>query len=138
MASEYNNPSFQEPSCCRRPGCTAQRDPDTMDTFVDSSWYYLRYTDPHNQTKPFEPNVADQWMPVDIYVGGSEHGKQVLPAAVSIMIGSFTAHTHLLYARFISHFLADIGHVKHREPFKCLVNQVYIMMLSESGIHYDA
>ena len=87
MASEYHNPSFQEPSCCCRPGCTAQRDPDTMDTFVDSSWYYLRYTDPHNQTKPFEPNVADQWMPVDIYVGGIEHGKHVLPAAVSIMIG---------------------------------------------------
>ena len=57
-----------------RPGCTAKRDPDTMDTFMDSSWYFLRYIDPHNDTKAFDTHLVNQWMPVDIYVGGEEHG----------------------------------------------------------------
>ena len=57
-----------------RPDCTAQREPDTMDTFIDSSWYFLRFIDPNNTKSMVSPLLAQQWMPVDIYVGGVEHG----------------------------------------------------------------
>ena len=66
--------AFRFTFSCVRLGCPAQRDADTMDTFVDSSWYFLRYTDPDNAQQPFAPELVSQWMPVDVYVGGKEHG----------------------------------------------------------------
>ncbi|XP_067910460.1 probable leucine--tRNA ligase, mitochondrial [Heterodontus francisci] len=91
---------------CTCPKCKgpAQRETDTMDTFVDSAWYYYRYTDPHNSKKPFDKAPADFWMPVDLYIGGKEH-----------------AVMHLYYARFISHFCKDQNMVRYREPFRKLL-----------------
>ncbi|XP_078275985.1 leucine--tRNA ligase, mitochondrial [Rhinoraja longicauda] len=91
---------------CTCPKCQgpALRETDTMDTFVDSAWYYYRYTDPHNSKKPFDSLLADFWMPVDLYIGGKEH-----------------AVMHLYYARFISHFCNDQNMVKYREPFHKLL-----------------
>ncbi|MEO8230915.1 MAG: leucine--tRNA ligase [Ignavibacteriota bacterium] len=91
---------------CPKCGTDAKRDPDTMDTFVDSSWYYLRYLDPKISTSAFNQELADKWVPVDMYVGGKEH---------SVM--------HLLYARFFHKFLRDIGLVNSDEPFAKLVHQ---------------
>ncbi|XP_045153632.1 probable leucine--tRNA ligase, mitochondrial [Echinops telfairi] len=93
---------------CTCPRCkgAAQRETDTMDTFVDSAWYYFRYTDPRNTQSPFSAALADFWMPVDLYVGGKEH-----------------AVMHLFYARFLSHFCHDQKMVKHREPFRQLLAQ---------------
>ncbi|CAI8015552.1 Leucine--tRNA ligase [Geodia barretti] len=90
---------------CGKPGCCARRETDTMDTFVDSSWYFLRFIDPHLNDKPFSEAVR-RWMPVDLYVGGVEH-----------------AILHLLYARFITHFLHDQGFLSHKEPFQKLLAQ---------------
>src|SRR3989344_329362 len=96
--------SFTKTTC---PNCngTARRETDTMDTFVDSSWYFLRYTDPHNDKKPFGTAV-NHWMPVDQYIGGIEH-----------------AILHLLYARFWTMAMRDIGLTKLGEPFKALLCQ---------------
>ena len=91
---------------CPNCGNDAKRDPDTMDTFVDSSWYYLRYLDPKISTSAFNKELANNWVPVDMYVGGKEH---------SVM--------HLLYARFFHKFLRDIGLVNSDEPFAKLVHQ---------------
>ncbi|XP_015447229.1 probable leucine--tRNA ligase, mitochondrial isoform X3 [Pteropus alecto] len=93
---------------CSCPRCkgAARRETDTMDTFVDSAWYYFRYTDPQNTHSPFHPALADYWMPVDLYVGGKEH-----------------AVMHLFYARFLSHFCHEQKMVKHREPFHKLLAQ---------------
>uniref|UniRef100_A0A673MJ60 leucine--tRNA ligase n=1 Tax=Sinocyclocheilus rhinocerous TaxID=307959 RepID=A0A673MJ60_9TELE len=93
---------------CQCPRCKepAERETDTMDTFVDSSWYYFRYTDPQNPLRPFERSRADHWMPVDVYIGGKEH-----------------AVMHLYYSRFLSHFCRDQGMVSHREPFRKLLVQ---------------
>ncbi|NWR55142.1 SYLM protein, partial [Bucorvus abyssinicus] len=93
---------------CRCPRCkaAARREVDTMDTFVDSAWYYLRYTDPRNGDSPFRRDLADYWMPVDLYVGGKEH-----------------AVMHLFYARFFSHFCHDLKMTKHKEPFHKLLVQ---------------
>nr|XP_028607458.1 probable leucine--tRNA ligase, mitochondrial isoform X1 [Podarcis muralis]XP_028607459.1 probable leucine--tRNA ligase, mitochondrial isoform X1 [Podarcis muralis] len=88
---------------CKQP---AKRETDTMDTFVDSAWYYLRYTDPHNFERPFHKDLADHWMPVDLYIGGKEH-----------------AVMHLYYARFFSHFCHNQKMTKHREPFHKLLVQ---------------
>jgi leucyl-tRNA synthetase len=87
-------------------GTPALRDPDTMDTFVDSSWYFLRFLDPTDDTKAFDPKDADKWAPVDQYVGGVEH-----------------AILHLLYARFITKVLFDMGYINFTEPFSALLNQ---------------
>jgi leucyl-tRNA synthetase len=91
---------------CPKCGADAKRDPDTMDTFVDSSWYYLRYLDPKISISAFNKELANKWTPVDMYVGGKEH---------SVM--------HLLYARFFHKFLRDIGLVNSDEPFAKLVHQ---------------
>ncbi|KAM5313667.1 leucine--tRNA ligase, mitochondrial isoform 2-T3 [Glossophaga mutica] len=93
---------------CPCPRCkgAAKRETDTMDTFVDSAWYYFRYTDPHNPHRPFGAAPANYWMPVDLYIGGKEH-----------------AVMHLFYARFFSHFCHDQKMVTHREPFHKLLAQ---------------
>jgi leucyl-tRNA synthetase len=91
---------------CPRCGGPAQRDPDTMDTFVDSSWYHLRYTDPHNDRLPFSREKADRWLPIDEYIGGIEH-----------------ACGHLIFFRFFTRVLADLGMVSVREPCKILRTQ---------------
>ncbi|XP_036287950.1 probable leucine--tRNA ligase, mitochondrial [Pipistrellus kuhlii] len=100
--------SVSEWANCPCPRCkgAAKRETDTMDTFVDSAWYYFRYTDPRNAHSPFSPALADYWMPVDLYIGGKEH-----------------AVMHLFYARFFSHFCHDQKMVKHREPFHKLLAQ---------------
>jgi leucyl-tRNA synthetase len=90
---------------CPRCGGEAQRDPDTMDTFVCSSWYYLRYLDPFNQTEPVGREKAARWMPIDLYIGGITH-----------------ATGHLIYFRFFQKFLYDIGLVKDVEPATRLFN----------------
>src|SRR6202011_89255 len=102
---------------CRSPRCggPATRDPDTMDTFVDSSWYFVRYLDPHNDRKPFEQEIASRWMPVDQYIGGSEH-----------------AVLHLLYASFFYMFLIDQGYGSgDDEPFTRLFNQGMLLYRGE-------
>ncbi len=91
---------------CPQCGGNAERDVDTMDTFVDSSWYYLRYLNPKFEQGMFDMKLANVWTPVDTYVGGSEH-----------------AVMHLLYARFIHKFLRDIGMVNSDEPFNKLIHQ---------------
>lgn len=91
-------------------GKKGRRETDTMDTFVDSSWYYLRYLDSHNEDKPFEKADADAWTPVNQYIGGIEH-----------------AVMHLLYARFFHKSLRDLGYVDTNEPFKKLLTQGMVL-----------
>jgi leucyl-tRNA synthetase len=101
--------SFVNVACpkCGRP---AQRETDTMDTFVDSSWYFLRYLDPRDAERPFRKELADRWCPVDQYMGGVEH-----------------AVMHLLYSRFFTKVLRDLGLLEFGEPFKRLYNQGIIL-----------
>ncbi|OIO37722.1 MAG: leucine--tRNA ligase [Candidatus Omnitrophica bacterium CG1_02_49_10] len=96
----------------RCPKCNgrAKREADTMDTFVDSSWYYLRYLSPKDKTRPFDKELVDKWLPVDQYIGGVEH-----------------AILHLLYSRFITKVLHDMGAIGFTEPFKRLFTQGMIV-----------
>lgn len=99
---------------CPKCGAQARRESDTMDTFVDSSWYFLRYCDPQNKKVAFDPKKVAEWCPVNLYVGGAEH-----------------AVLHLMYARFITKVLQDMGYISFSEPFLKLRNQG--LVLGEDG-----
>ncbi|HKR15002.1 MAG TPA: leucine--tRNA ligase [Pyrinomonadaceae bacterium] len=98
-------PEFVNTTC---PNCDgpARRETDTMDTFVDSSWYFFRYLDPRNENAPFDPEIAKRWTPVDQYIGGDSH-----------------AVMHLIYTRFWNKFMRDIGMIEADEPVKRLLTQ---------------
>jgi leucyl-tRNA synthetase len=98
-------PEFVNTTCpqCQGP---ARRETDTMDTFVDSSWYFFRYLDPRNESEAFDPSIAKHWTPVDQYIGGDSH-----------------AVMHLIYTRFWTKFMRDIGMVNFDEPVKRLLTQ---------------
>lgn len=101
--------SFVQTTC---PQCSgkARRETDTMDTFIDSSWYFFRFTDAHNSERPFDPDKVNQWLPVDEYIGGVEH-----------------AVLHLLYSRFFTKVLYDEGMVAVDEPFTSLLTQGMVL-----------
>jgi leucyl-tRNA synthetase len=96
---------------CPQCGGPAQRDPDTMDTFVDSSWYFLRYIDSHNDEAPFDRFVVDYWLPVSQYIGGIDHSTG-----------------HLLYSRFFVKAMNDWGMLSFREPFARLFHQGWVTL----------
>ncbi len=104
-----NVPEFVN-TTCPKCGGKAQRETDTMDGFACSSWYFLRFADPHNSQKPFDRELAERWLPVDDYIGGAEH-----------------AVMHLLYARFWTKVMYDEGMITFQEPFKTLRNQGMIL-----------
>jgi leucyl-tRNA synthetase len=96
---------------CPRCGKPARREADTMDTFVDSAWYFLRYVDPHNDHAPFDRALVDYWLPVDLYIGGIDH-----------------TTGHLLYSRFFVKALNDMGMLGFREPFARVFHQGWVTL----------
>jgi leucyl-tRNA synthetase len=113
-------PEFVNVDCpkCAKP---AQRETDTMDTFVDSSWYFFRYTDPRNESMPFDPAIAAKWTPVDQYIGGDSH-----------------AVMHLIYTRFWNKVMRDMGLVSFNEPVKRLLTQGMVTNRVEGTDEYKA
>jgi leucyl-tRNA synthetase len=106
------HPTFSSDVVCPQCGSEdATRDTDTMDTFVDSSWYFLRYLSPTDDTRAWPTDAATRWLPVDQYTGGVEH-----------------AVLHLLYARFVVKAMRDRGHLGADEPFQALLNQGQVIM----------
>jgi leucyl-tRNA synthetase len=95
---------------CPKCGGAARRETDTMDTFVDSSWYFYRFADPRNQSQAFDPAAVKYWLPVDFYSGGVEH-----------------AILHLIYSRFFARVFRDVGMVSHDEPFTQLLTQGMVL-----------
>jgi leucyl-tRNA synthetase len=108
-----NVPEFVNADCPRCGG-KAERETDTMDTFVDSAWYFFRFCSPREEGRIFDPAAVEAWMPVDQYIGGAEH-----------------ATKHLIYARFLTKVLKDLGHVSFDEPFTNLFSQGLICRWSE-------
>ncbi|HEX3084766.1 MAG TPA: leucine--tRNA ligase, partial [Pyrinomonadaceae bacterium] len=106
---------------CPKCGKPAQRETDTMDTFVDSSWYFFRYTDPQNESMPFDASVAAKWTPVDQYIGGDSH-----------------AVMHLIYTRFWTKVMRDMGLVNFNEPVKRLLTQGMVTNRVEGTDEYKA
>ncbi|HYW74021.1 MAG TPA: leucine--tRNA ligase [Pyrinomonadaceae bacterium] len=106
---------------CPKCGHAAQRETDTMDTFVDSSWYFFRYTDPRNAAQPFDPQIAAKWAPVDQYIGGDSH-----------------AVMHLIYTRFWNKVMRDMGLVNFNEPVQRLLTQGMVTNRVEGTDEYKA
>jgi len=106
---------------CPKCGKPAQRETDTMDTFVDSSWYFFRYTDPRNESMPFDSSIAAKWTPVDQYIGGDSH-----------------AVMHLIYTRFWTKVMRDMGLVNFNEPVKRLLTQGMVTNRVEGTDEYKA
>jgi leucyl-tRNA synthetase len=104
-----NVPAFVNVKCPKCGGA-GRRETDTMDTFIDSSWYFFRYTDPHNSAAPFDPALARYWFPIDQYIGGIEH-----------------AILHLIYSRFFCKVMRDLGLVEIREPVRRLFSQGMVL-----------
>jgi len=113
-------PEFVNTTCPKCDG-PARRDTDTMDTFVDSSWYFFRYCDPRNESMPFDSSIAQQWTPVDQYIGGDSH-----------------AVMHLIYTRFWTKFMRDIGLVNFDEPVKSLMTQGMVTNRVQGGDEWKA
>ena len=115
-----NVPEFVNAACpkCGKP---AKRETDTMDTFVDSSWYFFRYTDPRNDAMPFDPTIAAKWTPVNQYIGGDSH-----------------AVMHLIYTRFWNKVMRDLGLVKFNEPVKRLLTQGMVTNVVEGTNEWKA
>jgi leucyl-tRNA synthetase len=107
LASNEEWMSVACPAC----GGPAQREPDTMDTFVDSSWYFLRYVDPRNDRAPFDRRIVDYWLPINLYIGGIDH-----------------LNGHLLYSRFFVKAMNDFGMLGFREPFGRLFHQGWVQL----------